>query len=71
MNVPLFEVNDKFIHKFKTNIQKHKGKCSLRLNVYDGAEKLNVRMLTRNIFVDASTFLKAFEYEHNISFKLD
>ena len=49
----------------------NKGKCSLRLNIFDGPDKMSIKMLTRNVFVDAPMFLKTLEHEHVLTFKLD
>jgi DNA polymerase-3 subunit alpha len=72
LRIPLSEINNQNIEKIKHSIKKHKGNTKLVVQVSDSGEKnMSIELFARNIGVYASDFVKSFDGNMDIKFKLE
>ncbi len=57
LEIPVAEVNEKFIDSLKHHINSHQGKCRLKIKLRDDVEKNTVEMLARKTKVEPIGFL--------------
>ena len=68
LNVPVTDVDEKFIDTLKSLSLANKGKCRLKILLKDSVENYSVEMVSRKIKVDPINFLKQLKSNYNISF---
>ncbi len=70
LNVPVTDVDEKFIDTLESLAKSNTGKCRLKILLKDPVENCNVEMVSRKIKVDPVNFLKQFKKNYNVSFSL-
>ncbi|MDP4265816.1 MAG: DNA polymerase III subunit alpha [Bacteroidota bacterium] len=71
LNIPVVEINENLIKQLISLIEQHnKGKCKLKINIFDHIEKVGVEMTSRKYTVDGSGFLRDIRKMTEIKYKL-
>ncbi len=68
LNVPVTDVDEKFINAIESISAANKGKCRLKICIKDPVEKYSVEMVSRKIKIDPVNFLKQLKENYNVSF---
>ncbi len=70
LDIPVAEVDEKFVETIKSLSEANSGKCRLKVILKDTVDKCSVEMLSRKIKVDPINFLKQLKMDYDISFSL-
>jgi DNA polymerase III subunit alpha len=71
LEVPIADVNPRFIELLNHNIRAHAGKCRLKIRLRDDVEKNSVEMLARKAKIEPIGFLNDMLKKMDIKYKLN
>ena len=71
LTMPVADVNEQFVERMHTIVQKHKGKARLKITIHDPVEKYSVDMLSRQIKVEPVSFLKDLLKHYDVKYRLN
>ncbi|MDR4987346.1 MAG: DNA polymerase III subunit alpha [Bacteroidales bacterium] len=71
LQIPVADVDEKFVSIMHKLAKKHKGKARLKISLLDSLEHFSVDMFSRNTKVEAVSFLKEFLKYYNVGYRLN
>ncbi|MFW5891966.1 MAG: DNA polymerase III subunit alpha [Bacteroidota bacterium] len=71
VEIPITDINDEFVDFLIDRVNKHRGKCRLRIKFHDDMEKNSVEMLSKKIKVEPIGFLNDLLKKNKFKYKLN